>query len=188
MPTKHPHRCFLFNYSKLRCREHRRLRWMRRPDLLVDARLHTSASQLVVAGCESPKSGPPAALGTILYSTLINRSATPAKELMDVNSKYVIGDKEIGSGHYGVVRTCTSRGELKRVALPLPRMQPMVTRSIANKQCLSFQNKNMPYQHSRSFTFSMQSAVIHCTRRFQLRVEVSMHAYEIACDIKSGRA
>eukprot|EP00903_Cladosiphon_okamuranus_P014850 g13751.t1 len=28
---------------------------------------------------------------------------------MDVNSKYVVGDKEIGSGHYGVVRTCTSR-------------------------------------------------------------------------------
>lgn len=34
---------------------------------------------------------------------------------MDVNSKYVIGDKEIGSGHYGVVRTCTSRGEQERM-------------------------------------------------------------------------
>ncbi|CAM9226582.1 unnamed protein product [Hapterophycus canaliculatus] len=28
---------------------------------------------------------------------------------MDVNSKYVVRDKEIGSGHYGVVRVCTSR-------------------------------------------------------------------------------
>ncbi|CAM9837827.1 unnamed protein product, partial [Pylaiella littoralis] len=31
------------------------------------------------------------------------------KELIDVNSKYIIGNKVIGSGHYGVVRTCTSR-------------------------------------------------------------------------------
>lgn len=36
------------------------------------------------------------------------------QELMDVNSKYIIGDQEIGSGHYGVVRTCTSRGEEER--------------------------------------------------------------------------
>jgi len=34
---------------------------------------------------------------------------------MDVNSKYIVGDKEIGSGHYGVVRTCTSRGEQERM-------------------------------------------------------------------------
>lgn len=33
---------------------------------------------------------------------------------MDVNSKYIIENKEIGSGHYGVVRKCTSRGEQER--------------------------------------------------------------------------
>lgn len=31
---------------------------------------------------------------------------------MDVNSKYLVNDKEIGRGHYGVVRSCTSRCEL----------------------------------------------------------------------------
>ena len=31
----------------------------------------------------------------------------------DVNDKYDVGDKKIGSGHYGVVRLCTAKGELK---------------------------------------------------------------------------
>lgn len=35
----------------------------------------------------------------------------PWQDLMDVNSKYVIDGKEIGRGHYGVVRSCTSRGK-----------------------------------------------------------------------------
>lgn len=34
------------------------------------------------------------------------------KDLVDVNSKYEVDDKEIGSGHYGVVRLCTAKGEL----------------------------------------------------------------------------
>ena len=34
------------------------------------------------------------------------------QDLMDVNSKYEVDEKEIGSGHYGVVRLCTAKGEL----------------------------------------------------------------------------
>ncbi|CAM9203843.1 unnamed protein product [Ectocarpus sp. 12 AP-2014] len=39
------------------------------------------------------------------------------EELMDVNSKYLIRDKEIGSGHYGVVRTCISRATGEEFAI-----------------------------------------------------------------------
>lgn len=34
------------------------------------------------------------------------------QDVMDVSSKYDVDDKEIGSGHYGVVRLCTAKGEL----------------------------------------------------------------------------
>lgn len=36
-------------------------------------------------------------------------SSRVTEELLDVNARYLIEDKEIGHGHYGVVRKCRSR-------------------------------------------------------------------------------
>jgi hypothetical protein len=36
-------------------------------------------------------------------------SSRVTEELLDVNAKYIIDDKEIGHGHYGVVRKCRCR-------------------------------------------------------------------------------
>jgi hypothetical protein len=36
-------------------------------------------------------------------------SSRVTEELLDVNTRYLIDDKELGHGHYGVVRKCVCR-------------------------------------------------------------------------------
>lgn len=77
--------------------------------------------------------------GIASNALLFNRHcfSHPSKELMDVNSKYVIGDKEIGSGHYGVVRTCTSRGTMR---LAKRGMEALLWEAADNSTCQILQS------------------------------------------------
>ena len=85
---------------------------------------------------------------------------------MDVNSKYVIGDKEIGSGHYGVVRTCTSRGE-RRMGLGLPWCELSYPVQSHRRKCRSDSNVYVPFMCKMPLYMRVRP-------RLQLRVEVSL--------------
>lgn len=95
-PTKYP--------AKLKCIKHPGTNWRHHDQLLYLLCQHVLVGASAVIEITSR-------FCRHLVDTLISTVDRTHKELMDVNCKYVIGDKEIGSGHYGVVRQCTSRGE-----------------------------------------------------------------------------
>lgn len=83
---------------------------------------------------------------------------------MDVNSKYVIGDKEIGSGHYGVVRTCTSRGIARLAkrgmeALPCEVAKSSTPQTVPNTVIKLNKYMTFKLQRSRADFLATKSAV-----------------------------